>query len=129
MSVHVSSRKPGEDTYEWKAFSYRRSYKPCNRRGDERYSVAEIAKDRLCCGVCRLTALFNRIKISSYRSKSLRTRSQVSIRLSHMELRLFQIYLSQRRFGSQRVLLYADPDSQITVTAARHNDDRTLGFS
>ena len=29
----------------------------------------------------------------------------------------------ERRFGSQRVLLYADPDSQITVTAARHNDD------
>jgi hypothetical protein len=26
-----------------------------------------------------------------------------------------------RRYGSQRVLLYADPDSQITVTAARHN--------
>jgi hypothetical protein len=26
-----------------------------------------------------------------------------------------------RRFGSQRVLLYADPDSQIIVTAARHN--------
>ena len=26
-----------------------------------------------------------------------------------------------RRFGGQRVLLYADPDSQIIVTAARHN--------
>ena len=26
-----------------------------------------------------------------------------------------------RRFGSQRILLYADADSQISVTAARHN--------
>ena len=26
-----------------------------------------------------------------------------------------------RRFGSQRVLVYADPDSQVTVAAARHN--------
>ena len=26
-----------------------------------------------------------------------------------------------RRFGSQQILLYADPDSQIVVTAARHN--------
>ena len=30
---------------------------------------------------------------------------------------------AERRFGSQRVLLYADPDSRITMTAARHNDD------
>jgi hypothetical protein len=29
--------------------------------------------------------------------------------------------LPARRFGSQRVLLYADPDSQIIVTTARHN--------
>jgi hypothetical protein len=28
-----------------------------------------------------------------------------------------------RRFGGQRVLLYADPDSEIIVTAARHNGD------
>jgi hypothetical protein len=26
-----------------------------------------------------------------------------------------------RRFGSRQILLYADPDSQIVVTAARHN--------
>ena len=26
-----------------------------------------------------------------------------------------------RRFGGQRVLLYADPDSQVMVTAARHD--------
>lgn len=29
--------------------------------------------------------------------------------------------LPARRFGSQQVLLYADTDSQIIVTAARHN--------
>ena len=29
--------------------------------------------------------------------------------------------LPARRFGSQQILLYADPDSQIVVTAARHN--------
>ena len=39
-----------------------------------------------------------------------------------LELGLLQIpSLLETRFGIQRVLLYADPDNQITVTAARHN--------
>lgn len=37
--------------------------------------------------------------------------------------------LPARRFGSQQVLLYADSDSQIIVTAARDNGNAEVEFS